>query len=267
MGEIWSPSAFCSWRQHLTGLSRATSPVKSEASGLHVWLPSLRAGSGADVYTQRLADGLRRAGIRVTLDWFDHRYEFMPALLQRAPLPDGVDVIHANAGIGFAFAGRGVPMVVTDHHFVLDPAYRPYKSWLQHIYHRMVVGPALQASYRRADVVVTDSEFSAGKLRAHAGVKAPRVIPLWADYAQFTPEPVQGGHAGPFVLFFVGNNSRRKGFDLLVPLARALGPGVEIWCTAGLRSSAVRGLPSNIRLLGRLSQQDSSTPIDDAIRC
>jgi len=224
------------------------------AERLHVWLPSLRAGSGADVYTQRLADGLCRAGVKVTLDWFDHRYEFMPALLRRASTPVGIDVIHANAGIAFAFAGRGFPLVVTDHHYVMDPLYRPFKSALQHAYHRMVVGPALSASYRSAEVVVTDSEFSATKLHTYAGITRPRVIPLWADYDEFSSGEVKQAPGSPFTLFFVGNNSRRKGFDLLAPLARSLGAGFEIWCTAGLRASSATDMPPNIRFLGRLSQ-------------
>jgi hypothetical protein len=29
-----------------------------------IWFPAIRAGTGADVYTERLAEGLQRGGIR-----------------------------------------------------------------------------------------------------------------------------------------------------------------------------------------------------------
>ena len=45
---------------------------------LRIWLPSLRAGSGVDVFATRLAEGLARAGHEPLLQWFEHGYELKP---------------------------------------------------------------------------------------------------------------------------------------------------------------------------------------------
>ena len=63
---------------------------------MRVWLPAVRAGSGSDVFTERLADGLRDAGVDVEVSWFPLRYEFLPELL-RARMPRRIDVVHANS--------------------------------------------------------------------------------------------------------------------------------------------------------------------------
>ena len=218
----------------------------------HVWLPSVRAGSGGDVYVQRLADGLRDAGLEVTLEWFDHRYEFAPWLLSRKSVPRGVNVIHANAGCAFAFARWNLPLVVTDHHYVLDTAYRPFKSLAQAIYHRLWIGRFLHASYRVADIITADSQFTANVLRRQANVIVDKVIPLWVDYSEFRQgdAPVA---TPPFTLLFVGNSSRRKGSDVIPKLAAALGDGFEILCTSGLRTNPSQSLAPNVSVLGYLN--------------
>ena len=219
----------------------------------HVWLPSVRAGSGGDVYVQRLAEGLRRAGVTVSLEWFDHRFELIPWLLSKKEPPPGVNVIHANAGCAFAFARWNLPLVVTDHHYVLDPAYRPFKSLTQSIYHRVLIGRFLRASYKSADLITADSQFTADVLRREAGIKVDQVIPLWVDYDEFAPPEDSGLDSyRPFTLLFVGNSSRRKGADVIPAMARALGDGFEIQCTSGLRSKPGRVEEGNVTSLGRL---------------
>ncbi|MBB3225429.1 glycosyltransferase involved in cell wall biosynthesis [Luteibacter sp. Sphag1AF] len=224
---------------------------------MHVWIPSLRAGSGADVFVERLADGLRDAGVDVTVDWFDARYEFFPqALARAAKRPAGADLVHANAGYAFAFRRFGLPLVVTEHHYVLDPNYRPYKSFAQAVYHRAWLGHFLHASYRAADVLTTDSEFTARALVAAMPSLKPKVIGLWADYERFSPgERTPRDANAPFRLLFVGNDSRRKGADLLAPLAQSLGDAFEIVCTAGLRGLDDASSVRNVRRLGRLSPE------------
>lgn len=218
-----------------------------------MWLPSVRAGSGGDVYVQRLADGLRRAGVDVSLEWFDHRFELAPWLLSLKTPPPGVNVIHANAGCAFAFARWNLPLVVTDHHYVLDPGYRPFKSLAQSIYHRVLIGRFLRASYKAADLITADSRFTADVLRLEAGVEVDEVIPLWVDYDEFVPLEGTGLEPNrPFILLFVGNSSRRKGADVIPELARALGDAFEIQCTSGLRTNPGKAEEGNVTILGRL---------------
>lgn len=222
---------------------------------LFVWLPAIRAGSGADAFTQRLAVALIRRGHRAAISWFPHWSEFVPDLLRFKRAPEGVDVIHVNSAYAFAFRRLGVPLVATEHHYILDPAYRRYKSLAQHLYHRVVVGPYLRRSYALADAIITDSRFTANVLGRSAGVQSTRTIPLWVDYNTFSPAPDRAQKSGEqFRLLFVGNTSRRKGADVIPLLARRFGRDFEIRCTAGLRARNQESLGGNVVLLGRLTE-------------
>lgn len=224
---------------------------------LRIWLPTIRARSGADVFTIRLAEALRRAGHVPLLQWFDHRYEFMPHLLKRVQAPSGTDVVHAGSWQGFAFKRKNIPLVVTEHHYVLDPAFRPYKSHSQHIYHSLLIDRYIRESFKVADAIATVSAFTARVLKSQLNLKAAKVIPLWADYGVFSPASNFLGlrEQDKFCLLFVGNASKRKGADLIQPLSRMLGRDFEIRCTSGLRAHADErsSMHSNIVSLGRLS--------------
>lgn len=233
---------------------------------LTVWMPAVRAGSGADVFTQRLADALSHRGVRAIVSWFPHWAELAPDLLRAARAPEEASIIHANSAYAFAFAGRGIPLVTTEHHYTLDPAYRPFKSALQHAYHRLLVGPYLQRSYAASDAITTDSLFTASVLERVVGVNVTRVIPLWVDYELFSPHASAAcAPSDVFRLLFVGNPSRRKGGDVIAPLARTLGPDFEIRCTTGLRQSRNDTLlPANVRMLGRVS---TASLVDEYRNC
>lgn len=226
----------------------------SGAHKLFVWFPAIRAGSGADVFTQRLATALIRRGHRAVISWFPHWSEFTPDLLRFRRAPSGVDVIHVNSAYAFAFRRRGVPLVATEHHYILDPAYRRYKSPAQHLYHRALIGSYLRRSYALADAITTDSRFTANVLARSAGVQATRTIPLWVDYDTFSPAAGASKSDGRFRLLFVGNASRRKGVDAIPVLARRLGADFEIRCTSGLRTDRSNDSGDNITLLGRLRE-------------
>ncbi|MEO7433199.1 MAG: glycosyltransferase family 4 protein [Dokdonella sp.] len=222
---------------------------------LTVWLPTIRAGSGADVFTQRLADALKRRGVNAIVTWFPHLTELAPYMRMFDRAPAGVDVIHANSTYAFAFKRKNIPLVVTEHHYLLDPAYLPFKSLPQNLYHRILLKRFIDSSYKRAAAVTTDSVFTAGVLARTRGIKVTRTIPLWVDYELFSPGAIRARRDGPFRLLFVGNASRRKGGDVIPFLARRLGAGFEIQCTGGLREFAVNGKEANIIWLGRLSQE------------
>lgn len=223
---------------------------------LRVWLPALRVGSGSDVFVERLASALERAGHEPVVTWYSRQFEFAPVLLGPKAAPSGIDVVHANAAQAFAFKRPGVPLVATELHYILDPAFRPFKSGLQDVYHRYVIGPNLRRSFQRANSITAISRFTAGAISAAPGVSLPvRVTPLWVDLDLFSPADPAGGHAGqPFRLFFVGNASSRKGADVMARLADRLGPAFEVHCTSGLREVAASSLPSNVVVLGRLDE-------------
>lgn len=221
---------------------------------LRIWLPSVRVGSGTDVFVERLAQGLERRGHQPRVQWFPHRLELSPWRLREVPVPRDVDVVHASSWQAFAFARPGLPLVVTEHHFVGDPAFAPYRTLAQALYHRLFVGPCLRRSYAAAAALVAVSEHTADAMVPWVGQR-PRVIHNWLDTDQFAPAPSASAHR-PFRLLFVGNPSRRKGADLLPQLAAALGPEVEIRCLGGLREAAAARGPANLLPLPRIRPEE-----------
>lgn len=226
---------------------------KSEKSpGLRIWLPTIRAGSGTDVFAQRLANALRGAGHTPLLQWFDHRYELMPWRLSRVVAPPDIDVVHAGSWQGFAFKRVGVPLVVTEHLYAAHPAFSPYRSKLQAAYHRLFTEQCAKRSYAEADAIVTVSEFCASAMRMDIR-KSVEVIHNWVDTTLFSPSEsrARDNSIDKIIrLLFVGNPSRWKGADILPDLAVMLGSGFEICCLGGLRRGFKQdALPPNMTLL------------------
>lgn len=231
------------------------SRYQGDDRALAIWLPALRAGSGADVFTERLATGLEKAGHRVCVQWFPHRCEWMPWRLADAKAPKGFDIVHAGSAQAFAFRRAGMGLVVTEHHDVMDPDYRPYKSMAQRLYHCAYIDNCIRRSFSVADAVTTVSQATARVLARDRGVHAV-VVPNWVDTGRFSPSPAER-EPGPFRLLFVGNASRRKGADILPELAHRLGDDFVIECTFGLRGkSAMSGGRGRLVSTGRLSADE-----------
>lgn len=223
---------------------------------LKVWLPAIKCGAGADVFTLRLADALRRLGIQSEISWFHRRYEFVPFLLRNASPPPGTNLVIANSWNAFAFERSGVPLVVTELHCVLDPRLRPYKNILQHLYHELLIRRFAIESYRKAAGVVAISDYTADSVTRVMGVTGVSTIHCWVDTDKFRPaESASDSPHRPFRLLYVGNTSRRKGFDLLAPIMRALGSGFELLFTSGLRGRTRGSYPQNMIPLGVLSEE------------
>ncbi len=223
---------------------------------MKIWFPAIQADSGTDVFTRRLAAALQSRGISTEISWFPTARQFAPIFLKLASPPSGTSVIHANSWNGFAFARRGIPLVVTEHLNVLDPAYRPYKSLAQMIYHESFIRRFLLASFRKASVITAVSHFTASSLGTIWPAGPVRAIPNWIDVRTFIPKHGQARRdQRPFRLLFVGNLSLRKGADLLAPIMRELGPQFELRFTTGLRRSKTPPGGSNMKPLGRITEE------------
>lgn len=221
---------------------------------MRVWLPVVRAGSGSDVFAERLADGLRAAGVDVVLDWFSLRYEFLPELLHLRRPPPGTDVIHANSWNAYVFLGHRLPVVATVLHLVHDPLFEPFRSRTEAAYHRANIRWREKLALTRCDRVTAISHYVAGTVEAFAGRRPVAAIPNWVDIVRYAPDPSWRRPADqPFRLLLVGNQSRRKGADLLPRLLDALGDGFEVRCTGGLRDATRTG-HRGLHWLGRLDE-------------
>ncbi|NID16764.1 glycosyltransferase family 4 protein [Luteibacter yeojuensis] len=185
------------------------------------------------------------------MHWFAHQWEFATWSLRAARIPPDVDIVHASSVLAHAFAGRGIPCVVTEHQFIRHPEFMPWRGRLQSLYHDIVLAPMVTRSLRRADRIVSVSRHVADAIEAD--IRRPvRVIHNWVDTQVFRPREgfVRDGD-GPLRVLFVGNPSRWKGADVIPVLSSMLGDEVEVHCVGGLR----RAFPSdwvrhkNIRVL------------------
>lgn len=213
---------------------------------MKVWFPTVRAGSGNDVYVQRLVDGLKRRGVEAEISWLPPAAELWPRLLSRPP-PAGTSIIHANSWHAAAYAPFGLPLVVSMYHCVHDPAYRDAHTAAQRLYHRLVIRRREARALEQAAAVVTLTEASRHSIAAVFGYADAQVIPVFADTQVFTPPSGKPGQ--PFRLLFVGNRSRRKGADLIAEVMQRLGADFELGIAAGLRAARDWELPGNVRLL------------------
>ena len=221
---------------------------------MKVWLPAIRSGTGTDVFTLRLQQALAKRGVESSITWFPLWMELFPHFLRRAKIPRDVDVIHANGWAGAAFVRRGVPVVVTVHHLVHDPAYAQFKSPVQALYHRLHLRRRELTALRGASAVTAVSGYVAGTVEAFGCPQPVLVVHNWVDSDDFIPTLLPRSD-GPFRLFLPGNLSRRKGFDLLPVLVEALGPEFEVRCTTGLRGVGMGNFGRTVVDLGRLTER------------
>ena len=233
--------------------AEVSSPGRDPAPA--VWLPTIRAGTGADVFANRLCDGLNARGIRAEISWLPHRAEYLPWTVPKVEPPAWANVVHVNSWLPRRFWPKGLPAVVTVHHLVHDPAFRPFRSPTQAIYHEALIRPRELRAIREADAVTTVSSYVKGTVVAFSGRTDIKVIHNWVDCDVFSPAESRGKrNPGPFRLFMAGSHSRRKGIDLLPDLAEALGPGFEIRLAGG--NAATASFADNVIELGRISEAE-----------
>lgn len=224
---------------------------------MKIWLPAVRAGSGADVYTQRLALALRRRGYDVVVTWLPNWLEPFPGLNRVQP-PEGTDLIHANSWNAFAFARFGKPLVVTVHLCVHDPALAPYKTLGQRLYHELLIRSYEQRSFDAAQAIVAVSSHTRSSVISQFGSREIKVIHNWVDTEVFRPAPgaQETRGARPFRLLYAGNRSARKGWDVLSELMSRLGPGFKLYVACGLRGDVPKSeLPPNTHSLGAIREE------------
>lgn len=226
---------------------------------MKIRFPVIRNFSGADVYFERLAEGMAAQDWAVELRFYPHLLEFIPYRALRPFLsaePD-CDLVHSKAEYGWLFASRKKPLVVTLAHSVFDPAYEHHKHIGQRLYHNLKLRRNIARSFAVADRIVTVSHFSAKRIEEAFGRKDVRVIYNGVDTDSFRPAAAPPpDNQKEIRLLFVGNRTARKGFDLLAPILSRLGPGFVLEYTGGLRTRTVAPPHPAMRPLGRLSRTD-----------
>lgn len=227
--------------------------TRQENNRIGIWFPTIRAGTGADVFTQRLCDGLNARGIHAEITWLPHRAEYLPWIVPVPAPPAWATVVHVNTWLHPRFIPRHLPVVATLHHSVHDPALRPYKGWLRAAYHRHWIAPIERRAMQRAESVVAVSRYAVEMARKTLCDVPMQVIHNGIDTSHFRPLEQRQPHM-PFRLLYVGSWMARKGVDLLAPIMRELGDGFVLHYTGGPAAEKDKpGMPVNMVDIGRLT--------------
>ena len=224
---------------------------------MKIAIRQVKGGSGVDVWAGSLCRGIQKVGHTCELDLCSGVYQFIPQLAGFRKTTSGSDIIQSNSWNAFAFR-EDVPLVVTEHHVVHDPAYSPYKTLPQKIFHRWIY-QCEQRSLDVADAVICDCEYTRKKLKEAFGYSDARVVYVGIDEELFKPAPPELQYSqipeAKTILFFAGNLSTRKGADLLPSIMKELGDDYLLLVASGQKQGSVPGCRSIVNL-GRLSLAD-----------
>lgn len=232
---------------------------------LGVWFPAIRTGTGTDVFTRRLCDGLNARGVRAQITWLPPRAEYLPHTVSIPEPPAWASVVHVNTWLHFRFLPEGLPVVATVHHAIHDPSLRGYKSFLQGMYHRRWIAPMETRVMRRADQIVAVSGFAAQMARQTLHDANMKVVHNGVDVSPAVDGRRGVGQHQPFRLLYVGAWRKMKGVDLLAPIMRELGDRFLLSYTGGPSARKSRAvMPSNTIDIGRLSSEQVKAAMTDA---
>ena len=179
---------------------------------------------------------------------------FPPALpfLSRTEKPL---IVHTTPDYGLFFGRKGIPLILTVHHLVLDQYMQKYSTLPQRIHYKTDLRWFTEASLRVAKMVTAVSCFTAEMVRKELEYKRPiRVIYNGIDSGRFIPSK-NTRDSGVKVLFS-GNPTKRKGRQWLPAISEKLSDGITINYTQGLRANHVRLRARNVKGLGRISPGD-----------
>lgn len=219
-----------------------------------VWFPCVRAGTGSDVFTLRLAEALAKKNIRTEITWLPKSAEYIPWLTKKPQAPEWATHVHINSWLHRRFIPTHLPVIVTSHLCVHDPVLTQYKGLLQHIYHSTWVKYCERNAFRLAAKVTAVSLYTAKKNEQCLNVKDITPIHNWIDSDVFSPA-VNKENNIKFKLLFVGTLSKRKGADLLPKIMKILGEKYELYFTCDNSFYSQLNLPNNMISLGKVHKQ------------
>lgn len=203
------------------------------------------ARGGVDIGIQNISRALERSGLSTTLLRLPEWYNFAPFLIPRALPPGwwrGFDILQSRSRLAFSLISTGLPVVTTVHHLTSDPDLQPYSTIPQRLFYRLVEARYDGWSILNADVVVCVSRFTQRQVAQTYGRTDTMLIFDGIDTDVFVPVPklARLDHGLPhgderIRLLFVGNRTRRKGFDLLPAILDGLPNDYVLYYTSGFQ--------------------------------
>lgn len=228
-----------------------------------VWFPTVRTGTGTDVFTERLVTGIQAHGLRAEVHWLPLHAEYAPWTVPIPTPPDWANIAHVNTWLRARFLPHALPVVATVHHCV--HVADTEKGVLRALYHRMWIAPNERRVLRQAHSAVAVSRFVAEAACRSLCEVPMRVIGNGIDTQRFRPGTRRRQGGEPFRLLYVGSWKRLKGVDLLAPILRELGPAFELHYTGiGMRDGERAAMPANTRDIGRLDGDAVVTAMQQA---
>lgn len=211
---------------------------------------------GVDFGIQNILRSVRRAGAPgAELLRLPELYNFVPSLIGRG-LParwwQGFDLVQGRSRVAFALRAPGLPLVTTVHHLTSDPDLQPCSSLQQRLFYRLVESRYDGWSIRAADAVVCVSRYTQRQVEQFYGKRDTLLIFDGIDTDVFVPAPGlaradaglpawRDAPSGPQIrLLFVGNRTRRKGFDLLPKIMERLPANYVLYYTGGFQGNESR---------------------------
>jgi glycosyltransferase involved in cell wall biosynthesis len=200
---------------------------------------------GVDFGIQNIARAVRASGLQPELMRLPEIYNFLPMLIPYG-LPSGwwrgFDIVQGRSRVAFSLKASGLPVVTTVHHLTSDRDLQAYSSFAQRLFYRLVEARYDGLSVAKADAVVCVSRFTQRQVEQTYGRTDSLIIYDGIDTDIFTPTPGlvrrEDGlpHAeGRIRLLFVGNRTRRKGFDLLPQIMDRLPEDYVLYYTGGFQ--------------------------------
>ncbi len=224
-------------------------------SDIAVWFPCIKASTGSDVFTIRLAEALQKEGIKTEITWLPHHAEYLPWFIKVPKTPSWATHVHINSWLHKRFIPDDLPVIVTSHLCVHDTALTKYKSLLQKLYHYFWVKYCEKNAFRLAAKITAVSVYTAKQNEKHFNIK--NIIPIhnWIENDVFIPGNKKPDNS-KFKLLYVGNLSKRKGSDLLPEIMINLGVNFELYFTGDKNCFYTQNkLPDNMIALGHINNQ------------
>lgn len=223
---------------------------------LGIWFPTVRCGTGTDVFTINLVEELNKRGIRAEITWLPLRAEYAPWSVPIPKPPNWATVIHVNTWLHSRFLPKNIPIVATIHHSIHDPNFHKYKSKAQALYHKYWIAPNERRVIQQATQVTAVSKFVSDVAKQTLYDAPIQVIYNGIDTQKFTPNPNIYKPNKPFRLLYVGGWKKLKGIDLLPIIMKELGDDFALYYTGGTAAKKDKAnMPPNMHDIGKLNQQ------------
>ncbi len=216
----------------------------------------IKAGSGNDVYFERLHTALKKEHIQSVIEYYPQYFQYFPFLLKFFNKKTPGDIIHSNVEYGWIFKEKDTPLIVTLHHNVFDKTFQSISSPLQKLFYSFILKPNIKKSLHRATSCIAVSNFTKKSFIKTFGNYPITVIYNFIDTNKYRPKNTSSSYK-KFKLLFVGNLLKRKGADLLPKIMSELGETHMLYYTTGLRTKIPHDfLLPNMKALGKLSEAE-----------